>query len=602
MLRPQDNETRETKRLDGLWEFAPDPDGTGRAEGWWRGPLPDPRPMPVPSSFDDVTVDPAVRRLIGEAWYQRTVHVPTGWDGRRIIVRFDAATHRASVWADDTLVAEHEGGYTPFEADLTALARPGRPLRLTVAVDNRLTWESIPPGAITTDDRGRRTQHYFQDFYNYAGLIRSVHLCATSTTHLDDLVVRTDRDGTDGIVEYSCELAGGPGLGVGVDVVVEVTLADASGTVVATAEGATGSIHVPDATLWQPGAGYLYDLRVDVLDGDRLVDSYHQPVGIRTVHVDGARFLINDEPFHFRGFGKHEDLAFRGRGHDDVAMVHDAELLGWVGANSFRTSHYPYAEEVLDLADRMGIVVIDETAAVGLNLGLAGGVFGGSAKPTFSDETISDRTREVHRAAIVELIERDRNHPSVVMWSIANEPESHTEAARSYFEPLFDAARAADPTRPVGFANFQLAGPGSCRVSELSDVLMLNRYHGWYFDGGDLDTAEEKLEAELRDWVERHHKPIIISEYGADTIAGLHAVEPVMWTEEFQSALLDTYHRVFDRIDAVVGEHVWNFADFQTKASFFRVDGNKKGVFTRDRRPKAAAHLLRRRWRGTDEP
>ncbi|MBS1838237.1 MAG: beta-glucuronidase, partial [Actinobacteria bacterium] len=117
MLRPQDNETRETKRLDGLWEFAPDPDGTGRAEGWWRGPLPDPRPMPVPSSFDDVTVDPAVRRLIGEAWYQRTVHVPTGWDGRRIIVRFDAATHRAAVWADDTLVAEHEGGYTPFEAD-----------------------------------------------------------------------------------------------------------------------------------------------------------------------------------------------------------------------------------------------------------------------------------------------------------------------------------------------------------------------------------------------------------------------------------------------------------------------------------------------------
>lgn len=595
MLRPQDNAARETKRLDGLWEFAPDPDGRGRAESWWDGPLPGSRPMPVPSSFDDVTVDPAVRGLIGEAWYQRTVHVPVGWDGRRIVVRFDAATHRASVWAGDTLVAQHEGGYTPFEADITALAQSGRPLRLTVAVDNRLTWESIPPGVITTDDRGRRTQHYFQDFYNYAGLNRSVHLCATSPAHVEDLVVRTHRDGSDGLVEYSCELVGGvDGDGLRVD----VTLSDAAGTVVATAEGETGSLRVADATLWRPGAGYLYDLRVDLRDGDRLVDRYHQPVGIRTVRVDGTRFLINDEAFHFRGFGRHEDLAFRGRGHDDVAMVHDAELLGWIGANSFRTSHYPYAEEVLDLADRLGIVVIDETAAVGLNLGLAGGVFGGSAKPTFSDETISDRTREVHRAAILELVARDRNHPSVVMWSIANEPESHTEESRAYFEPLFEATRAADPTRPVGFANFQLAGPTSCRVSDLADVLMLNRYHGWYFDAGDLDTAEVKLEAELRQWASRYDKPIIISEYGADTIAGLHAVEPVMWSEEYQAALLDTYHRVFDRIDAVVGEHVWNFADFQTKASFFRVDGNKKGVFTRDRRPKAAAHLLRRRWRG----
>ena len=91
------------------------------------------------------------------------------------------------------------------------------------------------------------------------------------------------------------------------------------------------------------------------------------PVGIRTVRVDGSRFLINDEPFYFRGFGKHEDSAVRGKGHDDVFMVHDFALMEWLGANSFRTSHYPYAEEVLEYADRHGIVVIDETAAVGLN-------------------------------------------------------------------------------------------------------------------------------------------------------------------------------------------------------------------------------------------
>lgn len=597
MLRAQDNEARETKRLDGVWDFAPDPEGIGRSQRWWSAPLPDPRPMPVPSSFDDVTLDPAVRDLIGEAWYQRDVFVPAGWDGRRIFVRFGAATHRGTVWADDVLVAEHEGGYTPFEADVTAVARAGRRLRITVAVDNRLTWQSIPPGTVTTDDRGRRTQQYFQDFYNYAGLIRSVHLCSTSRTHLDGLIVETGIEDATATVGYRCEIGGGDEA-----VQVTATLSDAAGREVASTTGATGRLRVPDATLWRPGAGYLYDLRLDLTDGGRLVDRYHQPIGIRSVRVDGPRFLINEEPFHFRGFGKHEDLAMRGRGHDDVAMVHDFELLDWIGANSFRTSHYPYAEEVLDLADRMGIVVIDETAAVGLNLGLAGGILGGPAKATFSEETIDDRTREVHRTAILELIDRDRNHPSVVMWSIANEPESHTDAARSYFEPLFAAAKAADPSRPVGFANFQLAGPDRCRLSELSDVLMLNRYHGWYLDAGDLDTAEVHLEAELRRWAERFDKPIVISEYGADTIAGLHAVEPVMWSEEFQVELLDTYHRVFDRIDAVVGEHVWNFADFQTKASFFRVDGNKKGVFTRDRRPKAAAQLLRRRWRGVGTP
>ena len=116
----------------------------------------------------------------------------------------------------------------------------------------------------------------------------------------------------------------------------------------------------------------------------------------------------------------------RGKGHDDAFMVHDFALLEWLGANSFRTSHYPYAEEVLDYADRRGIVVIDETAAVGLNMGLAGGVFGTQGYQTFSDDTINDATQEVHRRAISELIARDKNHPCVVLWSIANEPESET--------------------------------------------------------------------------------------------------------------------------------------------------------------------------------
>ena len=274
---------------------------------------------------------------------------------------------------------------------------------------------------------------------------------------------------------------------------------------------------------WRPGEGYLYELDVE-LWGDALVDAYTLAVGIRTVEVDGTRFLINGEPFHFHGFGKHEDSAVRGKGHDDAFMVHDFALMEWIGANSFRTSHYPYAEEVLDYADRHGIVVIDETAAVGMNMGIS--IFGTPDAPTYSADTVNDATQAVHRQAIRELVARDKNHPCVVLWSIANEPESNTPEARAYFEPLAAETRRLDPTRPVSFTNMMLAPPERDVVADLFDVVMLNRYYGWYEHPGDLAAAERGLEAELNAWAAKLGKPIIITEYGADVVAG-HARPPL---------------------------------------------------------------------------
>src|SRR6185437_831215 len=211
---------------------------------------------------------------------------------------------------------------------------------------------------------------------------------------------------------------------------------------------------------------------------------------IRTVAVDGHRLLINGEPVHLRGFGKHEDAPVRGKGHDNVFMVHDFALMEWLGANSFRTSHYPYAEEVLDYADRHGVVVIDEVPGVGINSGLAGGVFGAKPFTTFSPETIGEATQDAHRQVIRELIARDKNHPCVAIWSIANEPESVTQASRDYFEPLAAEARRCDPSRPVGFVNVPGAAPDQDLITDLFDVIMLNRYYGWYVDAGDLAAAE----------------------------------------------------------------------------------------------------------------
>ena len=587
MLKPRSTATRELVRLDGLWRFALD---SAEVETPWTALLDTTLEAPVPASYNDLFTDASIRDHVGWVWYQRQVRIPRGWAGERIFVRVDAATHEGRVYVNDELVAEHVGGYTPFEADITEIVRAGDEIRLTIGVSNELTNETIPPGSIKVDTHGRKKLSYLHDFYNYAGLARSVWLYSAPVTRVEDITVVSDVDGADGLVRYDVvAVAGSPAS-------VRVRVLDAAGAEVATAEGASGEVRIPDVRLWQPGAGYLYELVVELVEDGEVVDSYPLAIGVRTVEVRGTEFLINGTPFYFTGFGKHEDTAVRGKGHDDAYLVHDFELMKWMGANSFRTSHYPYAEEVLEYADRQGIVVIDETAAVGLNYSIVGGFFGSGVVPTYGPDTVNDGTQASHAQAIRELIARDKNHPSVVMWSIANEPDSGVDEARSYFEPLAALTRELDPTRPVTFVNMMLAPVGVDKISDLFDVLCLNRYYGWYVDTGDLAAAEAHLEAELRGWDAAYDKPIIMTEYGADTVSGLHSVFDQPWTEEYQTAYLDMNHRVFDRIDSVVGEQVWNFADFQTSIGIMRVDGNKKGVFTRDRKPKAAAHALRARW------
>lgn len=593
MLRPQDSPTREIKNLDGMWRFRFDGDGAGRDQRWFAGPLADAREMPVPASCNDLVTDLPTRNHVGDIWYQTEVRVPRGWSEERVWLYFESATHRATVWVDDVEVGSHEGGYLPFEIDITDHVEAGRPFRLTVCVNNTLSFQTIPPGVIEETDNGLK-QIYWHDFFNYAGIHRSVWLTSTPRSYLDDVTVVTGFEGSTGTVDYDVTAVAAGGTQAED---VRVVLRDADGTEVASGTGAKGTLQVPDVHLWGPGDGYLYSLELQLVDGDdQVVDSYRQPVGIRTVAIDGSTFLVNGKPFYFKGFGMHEDHVTIGKQHCPASMVRDFELLEWIGANSFRTSHYPYSEDVMDYADRHGILVIDETpAGVGLNMGLGGGIFGGQGYTTYSPDTINDTTQQVHAQVIRDLIARDKNHPSVVVWSIAHEPESETEGAESYFRPLFDVAREADPTRPVGFVNVMLAPYGECRVSQFADVIMLNRYYGWYANTGDLPAAEQAMRAETAGWASEG-KPIIFTEYGGDTYAGLQQLPAQPWSEECQVELLDVQHRIFDEFDAVVGEQMWNFADFATTPGIMRVGGNKKGAFTRDRQPKMVAHLLSRRW------
>ena len=590
-LKPQHTLTRELVSLDGLWSFAlaSGPNDTAQP---WTGPLPKGLECPVPASYNDIFADREIRDHVGWVYYQREVIVPRGWSRERYLVRAESATHEGRIYINDYLAAQHVGGYTPFEADLTDLVSAGEKFRLTIAVNNILTHETIPPGRVEVlEHTGERVQTYQHDFFNYAGLARSVWLYSVPRQHIQDITIVTDVDGATGLINYTVQTAPEG------DRRIEISVLDEDGVVVSEASGAQGTVKIDSVQLWQPGAAYLYRFCANMVDSNgQVMDTYSVATGVRTVHVDKTQFLINGKPFYFTGFGKHEDTAVRGKGHDQAYLVRDFHLMDWIGANSFRTSHYPYAEEVMEFADRHGIVVIDETPAVGLLLSADIGVSIGDSQPTFTPEGINNNTRAAHETAIRELIARDKNHASVVMWSIANEPASHEDGAREYFEPLVTVTRKLDPTRPVCFVNVGRATYQTDRISDMFDVLCLNRYYGWYSETGFIEEAEAALEEELRGWEEKSDKPIIMTEYGADTLAGLHSPLNLPWSEEYQGQLLDMYHRVFDRVESITGEHVWNFADFQTSMGIKRVDGNKKGVFTRDRSPKAAAHALKRRW------
>uniref|UniRef100_A0A8C9GST3 Beta-glucuronidase n=1 Tax=Piliocolobus tephrosceles TaxID=591936 RepID=A0A8C9GST3_9PRIM len=454
MLYPRESPSRERKELDGLWSFRADFSDNRRRgfeEQWYRRPLRESGPtldMPVPSSFNDISQDWRLRHFVGWVWYEREVILPERWTqdlSTRVVLRIGSAHAYAIVWVNGVDTLEHEGGYLPFEADISNLVQ----VRLTAQT-------SLGP---------------VSDFYTL-------------------------------------------------------------------------------------------------------------PVGIRTVAVTESQFLINGKPFYFHGVNKHEDADIRGKGFDWPLLVKDFNLLRWLGANAFRTSHYPYAEEVLQMCDRYGIVVIDECPGVGLAL------------PQFFNNV----SLQNHMRVMEEVVRRDKNHPAVVMWSVANEPASQLESAGYYLKMVIAHTKALDPSRPVTFvtnSNYA-ADKGAPYV----DVICLNSYYSWYHDYGHLELIQQQLTTQFESWYKTYQKPIIQSEYGAETIVGFHQDPPLMFTEEYQKSLLEQYHVVLDqkRRKYVVGELIWNFADFMTEQSPTRVLGNKKGIFTRQRQPKSAAFLLRERY------
>ncbi|MGO1387542.1 MAG: beta-glucuronidase [Staphylococcus equorum] len=587
MLYPVINKYRSIIDLNGIWDFKIE--GVDDQIDVTR-PLDTDLVIAVPGSYNDQGVTSDIRNHVGNVWYERTFTIPNVLRNKRVVLRFGSATHKATVYIDGKEVTSHQGGFLPFEVDFDSEFGSGQH-RLTVCVNNILDETTLPVGeyseTINNDGKIIKKNSPNFDFFNYAGLHRPVKIYTTPKVFIEDIEIVPE------VLENSAKVQYKVTTNEAVPTIV-VKLRDEKDNIVAETSGAEGIIEVDNPHLWQPLNAYLYHLEVTLLDNDQVIDTYAERFGIRSVEVREGQFLINGEPFYFKGFGKHEDAYYSGRGMNEVTNVLDFNLMKWIGANSFRTSHYPYSEEMMRLADEQGIVIIDETTAVGVHLNFSAILSGTTTRDTFKEIG----TKEAHEAVIKDLIERDKNYACVVMWSVANEPASTEKGAKAYFEPLVNLARACDPQqRPVTIVTILTSQPDTCEVQDLVDVLCLNRYYGWYTQSGDLEAAKEALRTELDGWSEKQPgKPIMFTEYGADTIAGMHAINDELFTEEYQIRYYEANHEVIDNYPQFIGEQTWNFADFETSSGIIRVQGNKKGIFTRERRPKAVAHYFKKRW------
>lgn len=592
MLYPRENEVRGILDLGGIWKFA---FGDDKEPGETWNFIGEKSPIAVPASFNEQKEKSEYRNHCGWVFYERKISIPAYLAGQRRVLRFDGVTHNAKVYLNGKLIGAHRGGFLPFEIEITDLLKAGESASLTVAVDNQINHSTLPIGnegyvagfasdnpGIPSVEKAKRAAKKKNlpnfDFFNYAGIQRPVRIYTTPKAYIRDVTLVPEISGKDGKVLYHVVTDGKKDENRD----VSICIYDADGKEVAAGYGEKGILVIPNANFWWPAPGTPYLYHVVVAYGE---DKYELPFGIRTVEVKDTGFFINGSPFYFKGFGKHEDCAIHGRGLDLCLNVKDVNLIHWLHANSFRTSHYPYAEEMYELCDREGIVIVDEVPVVGF----------WSEKNENPYEAFS--IKESHKQVLKDMVERDKNHPCVVLWSMGNEPDTEhfPESAYDYWHSLYEYTHELDPqNRPVTFVCCQNNYEKDI-VTRTMDVVCINRYYGWYNLSGDLDAACYAWNIELDFW-KAIGKPVMITEYGADTVAGIHNCVPEMFSEEFQMEYFKRINEVLDSFDFIVGEQVWNFADFATLQGCMRVDGNKKGLLTRDRRPKLAAHYFRQRW------
>uniref|UniRef100_A0A0N5AN41 Beta-glucuronidase n=1 Tax=Syphacia muris TaxID=451379 RepID=A0A0N5AN41_9BILA len=603
-----ENEHRSYSSLDGIWSFVSEPansDEIGLKNKWFLKKLSNFKNatvMPVPSAYNDIGVSETLHNHIGWVWYQRHFIETSRFNDTRHFLRFSSVNYFAKIFLNGEEVGEHVGGHLPFELEVTNLVKFDKVNVVTVAVNNTLSDRTIPTGKFEYKTKSTNTSYsYIQhstnfDFFNYAGILRPVYLIRKSKTFIEDITIRAEYTG-----EFEYNVFVNKSSDSDNSTSVLVIMRNDDGVTVYKSNKFSDVEVIRNAKAWWPkdmGKPQLYTLEVYLFVNGIPNDAYRIPFGFRTISYTADNILINGRIFYCHGFGMHEDFELIGRGYSAVVMTKDLNMLEWMNGNCYRTSHYPYSEERAMEADRRGIAVITEVPAVGLR-------------------KYNKELETLHKQMLAEMIARDRNHPSIFMWSLANEPVSDTEASRAYFQydssvsetffvlqknfydflililpNLVDFVKTMNTMLPITIVLSNL--PESDKAGDLVDVICFNRYYGWYSNLGYLETIKDDVINEVQQWKNKYNKPVLISEYGAEALPGYSQEPSCVFSEQYQFELLEETHKAFDTLrkgNVLVGEMIITLI-----SDISRPFGNHKGVLNRNRQPKMSAYLIKQRY------
>ncbi|MDA1359836.1 hypothetical protein O1R50_09395 [Glycomyces luteolus] len=547
------HERREVAALDGIWDFTFLGDADPDAIAVDRIAFDD--VMAVPGCFD---ATPAFAGKRGLAAYRIRVDV----EAARHRLVFEAVQHWCRVFWNGELIREHAGGFTRFWSETEAEAGEAE---IIVLVDNRF------------DERSPLHMEHF-DWYAYGGISRSVELHRLGPVRIDGVRIATESVAARRVhvrIDYTADTAASVPLEIECDgrtVLSEAVDLQTSGSLERTLE-------LPWVAPWSPAEPNLSLLTVR-LGGDDLRERF----GVREVRTENARITVNGEPVTLQGVNRHEAHPQFGHTQPEALLVNDIQQLQDLGCNFVRGSHYPLDPLFLDLCDEAGILVWCESV--------------GWQYPV---EHLTDPGFiEAQVAHIDEMVAASQNHPSIILWGILNECPSWSEAGRPVYAKLLGRLRELDGSRPVTYAAIN-AHDDQC--FDLVDVVSANTYPGWYFgDIPDIPGELDRISARV-DGLGLGDKPLIISEIGAGAVPGHVDQLGSLWTEDYQSRLLDTViGHLLDGQDRISGLAIWVLGDFRTteQRDFLlrRPRGvNDKGLVDEYRRPKQAYRTVRGRFR-----
>ena len=527
---------RKTISLDGQWRTIIDPYESGYYDyryqpsenGYFKDAKPNTKSDLIEYDFDtseSLTVpgdwNTQRERLLlyeGTIWYKKSFDYQRK-ESTRLFVYFGAANYVAEVYLNGEKIGRHEGGFTPFNFEITNLVRD-KANSLIVKVDDQRRRDAVPT--------------LITDWWNYGGITRQVKLVETPASFVQDYSIQL-RKGSRNQVNGWVSLNGNrPNQRV----TVRIAEAGVGKSFSTDANGYAQISFNADLTLWSPNNPKLYDVVIEA-ETDRVQDQ----IGFRSIETRGTEILLNGRPIFLRGVCIHEEAPFRGgRAYSQEDAV---TLLGWakeLGANFVRLAHYPHNEFMIREADRLGIMVWSEIPVYWTIL------------------WENPATLENARNQLSEMIARDKNRAAVIVWSMANETPLG-DARLSFLKKLIEHARNLDASRLISAAmerhyvdeqTLMIDDP----LGEYLDVLGCNEYVGWY-DG--LPEKTDRLE-----WKTKYQKPLIMSEFGAEALYGNHGDSLTRWTEEYQENFYQHQVNMLKRISFLRGTSPWILMDFRS--------------------------------------